>query len=300
VNLVKAPVEPIQPARPEATVAGFSAQAHILFQRTVGNLARWIKVLISPRRTELSGPSANSIAVIVLALIADISVMFLLDSAAISWASHLPAWFNGAFEEITDFGLGVWFLVPFGFIVLCLAALTSTALPRLTQGVLTSLAARFGFLFLAIGAPGLFVTIVKRLIGRARPYVGGHDDPFAYMPLAWRPEYASMPSGHATNAAAAAIAIGAVWPRARLVMWLYAVVIMFSRVVVMAHHPSDVIAGAIVGVVGASLVRRWFAARLLVFSASDLTACPGPSFKRIKTAINQAAHFRGKSKFAAD
>ncbi len=29
---------------------------------------------------------------------------------------------------------------------------------------------------------------------------GGHDDPFAYMPFIWRPEYASMPSGHSTTA----------------------------------------------------------------------------------------------------
>ena len=74
------------------------------------------------------------------------------------------------------------------------------------------LTVRFGFLFLAIGLPGLFVTIVKRLIGRARPYVGSHDDPFIYMPFVWAPEYASMPSGHATTAASAAIAIGAMWP----------------------------------------------------------------------------------------
>ena len=67
--------------------------------------------------------------------------------------------------------------------------------------------------------PSLFATVIKRLIGRARPYVGTHDDPFAYMPFVWKPEYASMPSGHATTALAAAIAIGAVWPRLRPVMW---------------------------------------------------------------------------------
>jgi len=300
VNRVKAPVEPMQSVRPDAAVAGYSRKARILLQRIAGNLARWIKVLLSPRRTELSGPSATAIALIVLVLIADVAAMFLLDSPAIAWASRLPAWFNGAFEQITDFGLGAWFLVPFGFVVLCLAALTSSALPRLTQGVLAALAARFGFLFLAIGVPGLFVTIVKRLIGRARPFVGGRDDPFAYLPLAWRPEYASMPSGHATNAAAAAIAIGAVWPRSRVVMWLYALLIMFSRVVVMAHHPSDVIAGALVGVIGASLVRRWFAARRLVFSASDLRAYAGPSLRRIGIAIRQAAFFGKTATFATD
>ena len=67
---------------------------------------------------------------------------------------------------------------------------------------------------------------------------------------------------------AAAVAIGAVWPRTRPVMWVYAVIIMASRVFVMAHHPSDVIAGALVGAVGAFLLRRWFAARRLVFCAA--------------------------------
>ena len=65
-------------------------------------------------------------------------------------------------------------------------------------------------------------TIVKRLIGRARPYVGDHDDPFHYVPFVWQPAYASMPSGHATTAFAAAVAIGVVWPRLRVLMWVYA------------------------------------------------------------------------------
>jgi undecaprenyl-diphosphatase len=71
-------------------------------------------------------------------------------------------------------------------------------------------------------------------------------------------------------------------------MWLYAFVIMVSRVTVLAHHPSDVIAGALVGTAGACLVRRWFAARRLGFCPRDLRAYPGPSWPRIRAALAEA------------
>jgi membrane-associated phospholipid phosphatase len=153
--------------------------------------------------------------------------------------------------------------------------------------MLAALMARFGFLFIAIGLPSLFDTIVKRLIGRARPYIEPRGNPFFYKPFSWSPEYASMPSGHATTAAAAAIAIGAIWPRSRIVMWAYALIIMFTRVVINVHHVSDVIAGGLVGVIGALMVRRWFAARGLVFFAQDLRPFPGPSWRRLKIAARQ-------------
>jgi undecaprenyl-diphosphatase len=94
-----------------------------------------------------------------------------------------------------------------------------------------------------------------------------------------------MPSGHATTAYAAAVAIGAVWPRARVPMWIFAGVIALSRVVITAHYVSDVIAAAFVGAFGAVLVRNWFAVRRLGFVAQpDGTAhpLPGPSWRHLK------------------
>jgi undecaprenyl-diphosphatase len=154
------------------------------------------------------------------------------------------------------------------------------------QLVLDAIMVRVGFLFVAIAAPSLFDTIIKRMIGRARPLVGGSLDPYLFSPFKWTAEYASLPSGHATTAFAAAVAFGTLWPRARTALWVYALAIAVSRVVLTAHYPSDVLAAAVVGVAGALLVRRWFALRGLGFSVTgDGTICQfaGPSPKRIKS-----------------
>jgi membrane-associated phospholipid phosphatase len=251
------------------------------------NLARWIAVLVrSPRaRPRRIGPGAFGVLAVVLAVI--IASMFLFDTKAIELARREPLWLHDFADEITNYGRSSTFLYPFGMVLLALAAALSPWLTKMSQGVLAALAVRFGFLFVAIGLPSLFATVIKRLIGRARPYVGGHDDPFAYMPFIWKPEYASMPSGHATTAAAAAVAIGAVWPRVRPVMWIYALVIMASRILIFVHHPSDVLGGAVVGVIGALIVRRWFAARRLGFSPADLQPYAWPSWAGLKATARE-------------
>jgi len=65
-------------------------------------------------------------------------------------------------------------------------------------------------------------------------------------------------------------------------------VIALSRVIIAAHYPSDVIAGACVGGFGALIIRNYFAARRLGFAtAPDGTvyALPGPSLRRIASAF---------------
>jgi undecaprenyl-diphosphatase len=94
-----------------------------------------------------------------------------------------------------------------------------------------------------------------------------------------------MPSGHATTAFAAAVAIALIWPRLRWPMLVYAVIIAASRVALDAHYLSDVIAGAFVGSIGALMVRDWFARRNLGFTVDAKGAAhplPGPSWPRIK------------------
>ncbi len=265
------------------------SEATLIPRRIASNLYLWIAVLVRKPRAKAppigAGPLIRFVAVVAVI----IASMFFLDAAASQWARQLPHWVAVTCDEISNFALGSRFSYPLGFFILLLAALISPSLPLSTRGVLEVFAARAGFLFVGIGLPGLFDTVVKRMIGRARPYVGTHDDPFSYMPFIWRPDYASMPSGHSTTAAAAAVAIGAIWPRARPIVWLYALIIMSARVLLNVHHPSDVIAGALVGTVGALMIRRWFAVRRLVFSPRDFRPFPGPSWLRVKAAVRSVA-----------
>jgi undecaprenyl-diphosphatase len=220
-----------------------------------------------------------AVAAVVLVL-----TMIFIDVAGIRYARQAPVWLHGIFAVATDFGLSGWFLFPLAFALLLLALINVPALSRMNQLVLASISVRLSFLFLAIAVPGLVVAIVKRLVGRARPLVSG-EDAFVYKFFLWRVEYASFPSGHATTAFAAAIAFGVLWPRLRPLFWAYGIVIALSRVIVAAHHPSDVLAGAIAGVVGALLVRDWMAARGLGFVVrpdGSIKPLPGPSFGRIK------------------
>ncbi|HMK78526.1 MAG TPA: phosphatase PAP2 family protein [Xanthobacteraceae bacterium] len=254
--------------------------------RFIAVLARWLR----PRRARArrSGtaimPRAGQLAVWLPAAAALVVLtMFLVDAHGVAAAHRLPLSVIEVFNDITDYGQSHWFLVPLAAIIMVAAMLVTPATGRLTYLVLTSLVIRLEFIFAAIAVPGLFVTVVKRLIGRVRPSELGA---FAYMPWSWRPDYASLPSGHATSAFAAAVAIGAVWPRARIPMWVFAAVIALSRVVITAHFVSDVVAGGVVGAIGALLMRKWFASRGLVFIAEpdgSVRRKPGPSWGLLKS-----------------
>jgi undecaprenyl-diphosphatase len=255
-------------------------------RRIAGTLVAWLALLVRPRRFKTCRllPATRRLALGTLsgALLVGLT-MALLDARGAAFAATLPLWLVDTFNEITDFGKSNWFLIPAGTLIVLAAIAATPAAGRLANLVLVSLIVRLGYVFVAIALPGLFVTVVKRLIGRLRPSELG---PFVYVPWSWKPAFASMPSGHATTAVAAAIAIGALWPKARAVLWIYAALILASRVVIQAHFVSDVIAGAFVGGFGAILVRNWFAARRLAFIPGVdgvAHALPGPSWHRVKT-----------------
>jgi membrane-associated phospholipid phosphatase len=84
---------------------------------------------------------------------------------------------------------------------------------------------------------------VKVAVGRRRPLIEGHP------PLALAPSKLSFPSAHATSSLAAATALARVAPRARPSLYALAAGICLSRPYLGMHYPSDVLAGAALGLV---------------------------------------------------
>ncbi len=84
--------------------------------------------------------------------------------------------------------------------------------------------------------------LVKVGVGRERPLIEEHP------PLASAPTKLSFPSAHATSSVAAATALGRVEPRARPYLLGLAAAICIGRPYLGMHYPSDVLAGAALGV----------------------------------------------------
>lgn len=185
---------------------------------------------------------------------------------------------------LTDFGKDEYVLAVLGGLLIAVA-IVAPALRGIQRSLLLGLGTRLQFIFWAVAVSSLVTEVLKYCIGRGRPFVGGEANAFHFSHFAGNPAYFSFPSGHATTAFALAFAVSVVWPQARHAMAAYALIIAATRLVLLAHHPSDVVAGALVGIIGAMFVRYWFAARRLGFAIQrdgSIVSLVGPSSGRLK------------------
>ncbi len=169
---------------------------------------------------------------------------------------------------LTDFGKDAYVLW-----LLAAALIAIGLVVPLREGLSRARLSHFGtrvqYLFFAVLIPVLMSEVIKWVVGRGRPFVGGKANPFNFAPFNGTEAYFSLPSSHAVTSFALAFAVAAIWPKTRIAMAVYALLIAASRLVLLAHHPSDVVAGGLLGVIGAMGVRYWFAARRLAFDIRD-------------------------------
>ncbi len=169
---------------------------------------------------------------------------------------------------LTDFGKDEYVLRALAALFV-VSALAYPLLQPSGRPALARFAIRVEFFLLAVALPVFVTELIKWTVGRGRPFVGGKADAFNFVPFTGTEAYFSFPSAHAVTAFALAFAVTAIWPRLWVAASAYALLIAASRLVLLAHHPSDVVGGALVGIVGAMAVRYWFAARRVGFDIRD-------------------------------
>jgi membrane-associated phospholipid phosphatase len=219
----------------------------------------------------------------VAAMLAVLALAFAFDGELSAWAQGWPESVRGALEQITPYGESDWILIPAGALLILTAAVAAFVRWRLMRTLLWQFSALYGFILVGVGLPSLVATLLKRAIGRGRPQYFDQQGSLSFSPNWFDWTYQSLPSGHATTAFALATVIGFVSPR-----WFYpglaiATAIAASRVSMGVHYPSDIVAGAILGVLGAYLARIIFAGRRWMFEPAPdgtISARPMSSLRR--------------------
>ena len=160
-----------------------------------------------------------------------------IEFAILDWIQeHLSCplmdWLMVFFSRLGDSGL-IWIIITIILLI-----------PRKTRryGLTCALSLLFSRLLCNLG--------LKPLVMRERPFAGKELEL-----LVETPQDFSFPSGHTSSSFAAATALSSHGRSWGIPAYILAVLIAFSRLYLYVHFPSDVIAGAAVGIICGILAR---------------------------------------------
>ena len=154
-----------------------------------------------------------------------------------SWDQQVgETWAQLRWEPLTAFFVLVsawWVKAPLFVVVGGVADLRARRrFPRATASAAT-----------AVATAALLAGLLKELVDRLRP---AFADP-TFTAAVTTPDTPSFPSGHATTAFAAAVAVSSFFPRLRVPLLALATLVGVSRVYLGVHFALDVLAGAALG-----------------------------------------------------
>lgn len=102
--------------------------------------------------------------------------------------------------------------------------------------------------FLGSSLAGVFDDCFRMTLGRPRPDTIGVQDGFYGITNALHGTFQSFPSGHAATAFGTAAALLVVDLPLGMITTLYALAVIWARMELYRHYPSDIIVGSIIGI----------------------------------------------------
>lgn len=214
-----------------------------------------------------SGRAIYERAAIVGSLI--LAAFLIVDPLVLSATRGIHPDVRNVIKLLTDLGRSNWILIPAGVAILVLGWLRVRE-TRLRRVVGYGYAAQlFIFLFAAVATTGLAASLLKNILGRARPKLYETFGALEFQPFTFDADFASFPSGHATTAGALAGVLVIIWPKARVPIICAGLWIAATRFLVGAHYFSDALAGFAFGLAGTYLLRDRLAVRRWLFERDD-------------------------------
>jgi membrane-associated phospholipid phosphatase len=183
-----------------------------------------------------------------LCLISVIISYFYWDISITKYCLTLSPAIKKMANVITVFGIATWYFVGSLIFYLFYRFIYKNNL----------YASRSLFVFLSLCLAGTITTLLKWIAGRHRPidllnpgYFG-----FDYFGLAY--EVTSFPSGHTQTAFTLATALTILFPRWGIPVFIIAGAVGISRIILISHYLSDVIAGAGIGILCTLTMKYYF------------------------------------------
>ena len=186
--------------------------------------------------------------------------MFTVDHYCFAFAieSKLPGDLRAFFQGIGFFGHGTGCFVAV-LLIWSLDRKNKIAIPLVIGSTLVA---------------GAITTVTKILVHRPRPFVdqSATADGVTLSEAVFHNFLQSFPSGHTATAFALAVALSSLYKPGKTVFLLLATLVAIQRIISQNHFPSDVIAGALVGVVSAKLMMVLLKQRLATRSPKPILA----------------------------
>lgn len=212
------------------------------------------------RLTRLAGYEQAALALSLLAC-----AFLIVDPLVLKAVREFDPATRGFFKSLTNLGKSGWVLTLSGVLALLFTWLSAQQISRRKSAAYRLAQQLLLYLFATVAVSGIGVSLLKNILGRARPKYFEKLGPVEFQPFTFDHSFASFPSGHATTAGAVAGALAVVWPGARVPLFIAGAWIASTRFLIGAHYFSDTIVGCAIGVAAAYFLRDRLALREWLF-----------------------------------
>jgi membrane-associated phospholipid phosphatase len=151
-------------------------------------------------------------------------------------------------EIVTSLGITRWYLVASAALYLYFGFIYKNKLQSM----------RSLFVFYSLSLCGILILLIKWIAGRHRPINLFNHGYFGFDCFGVGYETTSFPSGHAQTIFTLATALTLIFPRWGVPLFIVAIAVGISRIILTAHYLSDVIAGAGIGIICTLAIKYYF------------------------------------------